>query len=536
MTDPALTDAQRDQLFNRMNFFGGAERTFNILKQHFAPVGTDEVKVTKIFGDELDAIVTDLQLTRAHIRQGDGSGIVDTDAEGKVYLTLVDGGAGTGHVINFFNDQARTQLVANTAAFDDGQTAVLVPQAGFTLAGSVTIGVSTGANVDLSYAVVPPYFVRVDDEFDGTFTEDQDIEQQAKAAATTISSAMDSAISAIRTVAANLQQGPFARLLVAISTSTSIIEPNLSQDGVGVVTEEPIGRAEDTRRNMLGNTGGSGAISVQQQVEAGTPALISPTQGTLSAVATIDRGVAGTLTGTCNKSLDAAGPPTFSMVFEPGDTRLKTGASFTGLLPAEFDLVIGAVWKSQILGIDSFTFDYLALVTNSIGISLNTLASLWSVTGMTSGNSDAGRLHTRYDVSGVLEFFTTSAAADARDLNFLVASVAVGAAAAFTAIGGTGLTISGTTGAAVVDGDRGLVNFQPPVATPPASQFTIAMAVTVEPGLLQAAVRKGLLGGGNLLQQGGNTWRYNSSGAPNVLDAALIAGQPLQARLFGDTD
>ncbi len=530
MPDSSISTAVNLQLHNRLGFLFGLQREFDLQIQSLSPVELDRVKAKKVSGDEGDVRITAIEPTRFNPRSGAGLGILDADVDGLTFGRIDDGLGGTNHQIKFFNDQARTTLVAQTpATVNDNATGAFTPQAGFFLAGSITIGPIV-ADVDFVIAFGSPAYRRTDDEFDGTFDEDENLRQITKLAIDTARTSMASARDSIRSVTAQLVQGAFADIFITGSTSTELIDGGLADQGDGTIIEEPVGRLEDIRDGQQLNTGSAGVISAQEQVEASVVTFPGTFQGTGSAMTLNDRAVAGNSQFVCTKGLDDT-EPTFEFQQTPDDRRLRGEPDFIALLPTEFDLTLGKTFKDQDRGIQSFTLDYLAIPANEVGIPINTTPSLWSVTGMTSTNSDAGRLWILFDLAtDELRFFNSQTLRDNNDPNGIVATASSpGTASAFvTPAGTTGLVVSGTTGAALNDADKANVDFQPPVAGPVASRFEAAISVTTEPGLLQAGVRKGAVGG--------SPWRFHSTGAPNLTNGMVTAGLPNQARLFGDTD
>ena len=133
MPDSAITDAVRDQLFNRLGLLLGVTRTMDILEQFLSPVALDQVKANIVGNDDETGVrILALEATRFNPRSGAGAGIFDADVDGLTYGRIVDGGGGTGHRIQFWNDQARTTLVAQTpATVNDNTTGTFTAQAGF---------------------------------------------------------------------------------------------------------------------------------------------------------------------------------------------------------------------------------------------------------------------------------------------------------------------------------------------------------------------------------------------------------------------
>ena len=513
--NPAITDAVRDRMFNRLGVLGGMYNDLLSLELLYHPKNTSKFAVRMLNADEDGTDITDIRITDCVID-------TDTDAEGIVYGTLTDGVGGTGHTISFYKDQGRTSKIADLdAAIDDAGTGTIAPDsASFNLAGTITVGTITG-NISFAFYVVPPPMHRLINEFDGVEEEDSAVRVAAEQFVASAYNSFRQLRRNLRSVAQLLvlgtaTSGGLFKRRIGFSNDSSLLEGGLSRNSAGGIVNQPKGFLESLRRGMAGNLSGSGAIKVGPATSTGTPAFGGAWTGTNSGCATDDRAVAGTVTATCSKGLDSSAPR-FRLNFTPTDSRKLLGVDYT-VQDLEFELTIGQTFRSHLLGISSMTIDYAATVA-TVGTLLNTTASLWSVTGLSTANSTSGKTWCEYDGTDIT-FYATEAGRDAADADDVVASCTYpGAATAFTAEGSAGITIVGKTGAAPVSGDTGDVDFSPPVATSPADYFTVAIAVTTEPGILQRLVGRGLIGA---------AWYLNSAATPNITANQVLAGS-----LFG---
>ena len=71
----------------------------------------------------------------------------------KLYVTVTDGGSGTGHSVDFYSDSARTKLVGRVASVDDNATASIAEQNNSGLSGSVTMGTVTQTNATIEMTI-----------------------------------------------------------------------------------------------------------------------------------------------------------------------------------------------------------------------------------------------------------------------------------------------------------------------------------------------------------------------------------------------
>lgn len=516
MSDPAWTDALRDQIFQRVGTIAGYWWTLDRLEGNLHPMNTTKVISYITAGDENNVLITELLLTRVVIRTDGGS-------EGQIWATIIDGTGGTGHEVKFYSDSSRSTEIATTGAtVDDDATGTITAGTGFTLAGTITIGTIV-ANVDFKIYAVPPAFSRVDDEFDGTLEEDSQMEQTIKDSLTALRNDLRRAKGRLAAAAQQLLTTTISRNLVS-GSNTAVIDRGLSRNSAGGIVVAPSGILEDFRLGMADNTGGSGVIKVGPQTATGTNAFPGTWTGTVGTVTLDDRAIASNLQLTCIKTLDST-PPRFRVVSTPTDARRKGGANFSILPEAEQNLTIGQTWRSQKFGVASFILDYLAAPTNSVNTPLTTTATDWAVSSLTTSNSTNGKLFAHFDGTD-LNFYATEAGRDSQDTDDVEATVASAAINTAFTVSGSTLTITGKTGAALASGDKGAVDFQVPTATQPASYATIAIAVTVEPGILQALTRVGFFS---------SNWFLHSASSPNILDVLITSGQLVGAPSFGDT-
>lgn len=517
--DAAISDAQRDRMYARMGVALGYVREFMMLELMFSKKNTDKYLALPINGDENKSHILNIDITRAKIG-------TDTDINAIVYYTLSDGGGGTGHTISFYMDQARGSKIADLdAATDDDSTGTISPDSSsFFLAGTIDLGTVTGSVTGAFRLVIAPYD-RVDDEFDGTELEDSDLNQRFKAQFVRTESALRSIRRGYETIAGEIMLTLFKRV-ITFASDDNLINPGLSSNNVGGIVNAPSGMLETNRLAMAGNSAGSGEIKVGQDTATPTVAFGGDWTGTNSGIAIGDRVVAGVATLTCTKGLDGR-PPQFTALFVPTDPRKELGHDFNETA-AEFVLTVGQTWRSQRMGIDSFTLDYLAAVTNDVSVALNATGTNHSVTGLTTANSASGKLFYYYDGTDLV-FYSTEAGRDAQDAELAVATFSSpGTATAYSVTDDSGLTLSILTGSALNSGDTGFLFFDQPVPTTPADFFTITLAVTEEPSEFQLLARRGAVGG--------SPWLFNSGSSPNVKETDITAGFLLGgSKVFGDT-
>lgn len=520
-----LTDATRNAAYKRKGRPMSLSWDLAALAQWMHPQSDDYIAIL-VNGDETRALIT-------HIRLSAGTLFLDTDANGLGYGRVTDNTPGAGQSRwNIYADQARTLLVATFDVADNG-TGTLVTQTGYTLAGTIGAGAPSG-NFDFAFLLLPPLYKLLDLLFDDTFPEDAQNEQAFKNGLATARTQLLSAAAAIAAVAGTIQRTTFLRLMTSISAETTLIAPGLTRDAeTGEIEQRATGLLEDERLAMAANTGGSAEMKATAGTFSSASELATGTNATIGTAALNDRAIPGPISFQCIKDLDGNGAPQFRPIFNPDDPRRKASDGTAALGAGDIILTMGVTWKKPDWGIETLVVDYLASVANeSSGTSLATTAALWSVINLTSENSTRGKFWTHYDLpTTTLEFYSTEEGRDARDPEDLVTQVVLAASAVntdFTTQDLGGPIISGRSGAgtagALVNGAKGTVDFQPPVATTPASRFTLTISETTRPGAWVAATRDGCVGGqpGRPEQTDGG-WRPNTGSSPNIDEGYIKA-------------
>ncbi len=531
MADPNLSDAQRDSLFERLGVLGGLWWLADRIQRLTHP-RSDQIMVAWRNGDEGNAAITAIELTDIDLD-------TDTDPDdGFIYGTYTDGGAGTGHTIALYANNARSSLAATTGAtVDDGATGTLTAQTGYTLTGTVTVGaIAATAN----FVIVPyqPIVKRIQDQFpgtDGDFDADADMVASIKALAEDLHGNMSAFKDAVSAVAADFVRRQVIPLVKVGSEANAMVTPNLRRESAGNISFSPTGLVHDLLRAMEDNTGGSGAILL------GGPTITTPSGdftgwsgGRLRGTPTAnDRQINGTLAFVCVQGLENNAGPRFRAYLSPDDIR-RYGAT-PGIrdvgperIQGEFELTVNQLWQEPKFGITSLTIEYAPTITNSSGTPLNTTSTNWTVVGLKSNNSDSGKLWCVVASDGTtLRFYDSEANRDADDgsTGLVTQGTGLTTATAFTSADlGNGLVVSGTTGATFAAGNEGDVDFNAPQATDPASYFEITLASTVDPSDWVQVVRDGLFG---------VPYRLNS-GSANIQDGKLRRGIFGNGTLMGD--
>lgn len=519
MSDPAWTDTVRDRIHKRIGLALLLGWPFQVLAAWLHPL-SDKWIVHRRHGDETGALLRDWRFTAGVVG-------VDTDDDAVVWGSLTDENPSGAHaLVELFADQPRTVLVAQGSAADNG-TVTLVPEAGYTLAGTVKLG-APSSSFDFALCLEPPANALISQVFDGSEPDDQANERELQSALIDMRSSVGAALTRAATAAGKIAQRILGRRLSHQTTVGTLISPGLDVDETGAVTQVPSGQLEDWRLDQIGNTGGSGEVKAGAPTHTGTPAW-GTWQGTLTGPTFNARAIAGTFTLVCETELSEDDSPTFRVVFTPLDVRRKGGEEGIDNIATSFVLTLGATWKEPSLGIETLLLDYLAAPANeSSGTSLSATAGDWSVTGLRANNSTEGKVWSKYTVADTtLRFYSTESGRDAEDVDDVVAEVVLAAASVNTvfqtADNASELSIRGKSGAGtaglLVDGAKGNVDFQPPSAELPADQFTIVAAETVAPSEWVQAIRDALLGN--------SPWRPNTGTSPNLNDAWLRAGAPL---------
>jgi hypothetical protein len=518
MADPSWTDAIRDDFFDELGYALGLVALPQSLEYLFHPQNTSKYLLATT-DENGRTYFTSWRLTN-------GKKGTDTDANGWIYFKYTDGGA-TG-TLEAYNDSARSVLVATSGSVANSTSMTLTPETGYTLAGTVMHG-APGASFNFAGQLITPPAKRIDQLFDGTYVDDAQMKAEAIRQLTAMRAGYASARTAAQNLAAFVVRAKGKRILAAVSDQSALIQPNLRQRS-GVVTEEPRGLLEDLRAAMDDNTGGSAEVKAAAATLAGAVAdpgdwdgsSVTPTYG--------QRGYAGVVTGVCVKGLDSTAPE-FALTFKPTDTRLAPNEG-NDSIPMFGRLRIGAQYKDPERGIEALTINYLPTIANSTGTAVSTTATDWSVTGMTSDNSDGGKLWGRYESSDTtLRFYRSEQGRDDADTDELVAQKTISATAtAFTSEeNDSGLTVTGKTGAALADNDEFSVDFNPPSPDQPSSYFTITITESTEGGEWVKGFRRGAIGG--------QPWEPNTGASPNVVDGQIVAGLPLiNAAVLGDRD
>lgn len=522
MTDPSWTDATRNAIHKRLGLALGFENSLTILAGWMHPQNSKWL-VRMRHGDEGDAVLSNWNITAGVIG-------VDTDASGLVYGVIDDNTPGAGEVtINLYNDSGRSQLVA-TGNANDSNTVTLTAQSGYNLAGTVFVG-APSADEDFSFYLIPPAVQLLEAQFDLTEEEDSQTRDELLGDLALVRTQLVNARSAARAMATRVLRTLVRRKLVAVSDQNALLVTGLNRQSTGAIQVEPYGLLEDLRRAQANNTGGSGEIKAGGPTNSGSASFTSAIWEGQATTPTLNaQAVPGVVTFLCEKGLGSDGKPRFRATFKPTDTRRAPNLGRSSIA-AEQPLTIGQTWKSPLLGIDSFQVDYKASINNSTNTPLSTTASLWSVTGLNTTNSDNGKLYVIYvSPDDTLRFYRSSAGRSNLDADELVAQItSPGTASAFTTEeNDSGLTVSGTTGASLANNDAGEVDFLPPSPTQPADQFTLTISETVEAGRWVKALRDG--------GAGGQPWRPNVGSSPNLVDGWIEAGMAVLAGLGGDAD
>lgn len=516
-----LSDTIRDRIFKRLGLPIGVAREIVLLAMQMHPQ-SDDYWVVKLNGDEGDTLLTKIKITAGAVG-------TDTDADGLIWGTCTDESPGAGQAtVSLYKDSGRSTKVSEGSAAD-GASLTLAAGSGYTLAGTLTLG-TISATFNFVLLLVQPFYKRLDDLFNG---DEEDDAQNKNAVQDALDTARTQMLAAAQTLAAGagqIMRTTFRRRLVSRSSESVLIDPGLEQSGTGQVSEKPSGLQEDLRLAMAANSGGSGEMKAGAATQSSSSSAASGTNVTITGPTLGKRAVPMVLTFRCVKTLDASGPPEFEALADPTDTRRKPEDGQQSI-PASFPLRMGKTWKDPELGIESLVVDYTASAANSSSAALSTTAGDWSVEGMTSENSDSGKLWTYYDLaSTTLEFYKSEDGRDSRDADELVTQVVTSSTATVltTEDTGTGLVVTGKTGATLGDGAKGYVDFQPPVATQPASRFTITISQTVDPSVWTEVVRDAFIGGApgqpRATQQG---WELNTGSIPNIDDSWIQGGMPL---------
>lgn len=518
MSDPNWSDAVRDDLHGDLGYPIGLGGLALALEMWCHPQA-NQCLTDVLAHEDLRAVVTNFRITACEPG-------VDTDDESIVYPLVKDETPGTDEVtIRFYRGAARDNSAGNelvaTAAGDNSTTLTITPESGYTLAGTVDVGaIGVGlADHEFCLHVSPPPAKRILQLFTGSDVDDGQIREELGRAIVDMAAFFRQARQRAEQAAAFVERTKTRRLLVAAGIT--------SDQQLLVTTRNPTTQAvtysgllEDHRRAQAANTGGSGAIKAAAHTLSGSISFPG-WQGTATGPTYGQRGVAASLAIRCVKALTST-PPQMQVTVTPTDAR-RRGADGTRSFVLSDLITIGREWSAKEWGIEALTLDYKASVANVTNALVSTTASDWDVSGLTSGNSSAGKLWGYYDGS-TIKFYTTEAGRDAQDEDDVVASVTTTTgqvSTTKTAEGATGLTIGFTTGAgsggALVSGSTFDVDFQAPTVAG-GSMCTLTIAES-EGGQWQKRMRDGAIGGVG--------YAPNTGSSPNLTDAQIRAGLPV---------
>lgn len=529
MADPGWTDAVRNDIASDLGYAYGLCALARTLAFWLHPQNS---KYLVVHSDETaHTYFTSWNITACEPN-------VDTDADGWIWWKYTDGGA-TG-TLEAYRGSARdgsagNELVATSGSVANNATMTLTAQTGYVFTGTVAHGAPAGS-FNWRSQIVTPAVNRCEHLWDNTSADDSQIRaafvnaggflpRMRAAALSMLQAAQDGAAFVMRT--------EVRRRLQAVTDPTALIIPGIKRSSFAWI-EEPKGLLEDFRTACVDNTGGSGAIEAQAATLAGAVSYGGPWDGTAVTPTYGQRGVPALITGLCTSGLTTS-PPGFTMTRTFTDTRRAPGEGTQSETLAR-TLYIGSAWKAPEWGIESLTIDYLASVSNVTSALLATTASLWSVTGLRSSNSNGGIVYATYVTADTtLRFYSTSAGRDALTADLLVAQVTLAAASVNTAFttdeNDSGIVISGTTGAGsggvLVNLSDGDVNFNAPSATSPAGYFTITITETTAGGEWQRGTRDGSVGG-----QG---WKASTGAGLDIVDGQILRGIPcVHQGVYGD--
>ena len=460
---------------------------------------------------------------------------VDTDANGFVWWQETDETPGAGQArLRAYrgilrDNSAGNELVAQGNAAN-GATITLVPEVGYTLAGTVLLGAPTVSRDFRGQILVPPIkrFLQL---FDGSSADDEQIRAFAEQRLRSMRGGAQTMKAAANEIEEFVLRTKVRRQLPGTSHPTALLLPGLSQVS-GVVTYRPAGLREDLRRAMDDNTGGAGEIKVAAGAFAG--ALAYAAGGWAGSPATPSygqRALASTVTLRCTLGLNASGPPKFTATRRLTDRRRAPNEGKDDETLPQL-LWIGKEWQAKEWGIDAVTVQYLASIANVTSALLSTTPGDWSATGLTTENSTDGQVFVHYD-GATLKAYATAAGRTAQNSTLVVAQRTTPNTDDLTVVtleqvNESGLTIVGKTGAGVgsllVTGSVGDVHFNPPSANEPVSQITIPIVESTEVGEWGAAFR-----------DAPSPWVLNTGAAPNLVDGAVVKGLPMiNAAVLGD--
>jgi hypothetical protein len=518
MSDPNWSNTVRDDLHGDLGYGLGLGGLAHALELFFHPQA-NQCLVTFLPHEDLYAVVSNFKVTACEIG-------TDTDSEGRVFMLVKDEAPGAGQVtLEFYKGSARDSSAGNekvaTAAGNNSTTLTITPESGYTLAGTVDVGVIDAGldeNESVLHVAVPPA-QRLPQVFAGDQTDDAQIRAEIERACVDMAGSFRTAKQRAEQATAFVARTKLRRLLLAagITSNTSLL----------VTTRNPTTRAvsysgllHDFVRAQAANTGGAGEIKAAAHTLSGS-ITFPGWQGTATGPTYGQRGVGASCALRCVKTMNAT-PPQFQITITPTDARYRGPDGSTSYVLPEL-LTIGEEYSAKEWGIEALTLDYKASVSDVTDGLMSTTAGDWSVSGLTSSNSSAGVLWGGYDGS-TIKFYKTEAGRDAEDEDEVVASVTTTTgqtAAVKTAEGATGIAIVFKTGAGsggvLVSGSEFKVDFQVPTVTGN-SMATLTITET-EGGEWQKRMSRGGVGG--------VAFYPNTGSSPNLTDAQIRAGLPL---------
>jgi hypothetical protein len=494
--NPGWTDVERDEYAEDAGF---GLTLWNMAKSGEEFLHPQAEQYRAVFYDDAARALLGRSLRITEGKRG-----LDTDAECLIYVKCVNnpGGAGAAkQEIEFYRGEDRdgtagNELVATTGVIDDSDTDVaIVPETGYTLAGTLDTGVLGGADVEFTMHLEIPPAKRALHHFDGTNPFDAQLREAALACIREMRSGYGTARAAAARFAATILDTEIMPTIPA-RTGEQLLSEGVTVDE-GVYAASPSGKLADFRQAMIDNTGGSGAVRAAKGAFSGS-VTFPQWQGQATGPTYNHRAEDCEITFRCVKKLGSNAPEFLATrVLTDSRGRPNEGRGTETLSRA---LRIGCLWVAPEWGIEGVTLNYKVSVTSVTDGLLSTTVADWSVSDLTSSNSSGGIFYPRYDGT-TLKFYKTAAGRTALDADDVVASVALATtddATAFVATGASGLTINGKTGAGtaglLVSGSTATVDFQVPTITG-GSYCALAISETTAPSDWVDVMRKGAFGG-----------------------------------------
>lgn len=520
MSNPAWTDAVRDALHKRLAMAIKPVLAVIELANWMHPLSPYWL-VAMRNGDETGVYLTKWRLTAGKIG-------LDTDANGMCWGDVTDETPGANQArVRVYADSVRTVLVAQGNAAN-GAVLTLVPETGYTLAGPLTLGTIVG-NFNFAFELIPPLLTQARVIFDATQPDDNKVFADIEDMWETGRTSLLAAAVAMEDAGALVMRLPIARNLPIQKTADTLIDEGvyLADGETGEVKQAASGLEEDLRLAQKDNLSGTGEIKAGAPTQTGTITYPGTWQGRTTGGPTLNvRAVPGVASLRCTKELDESAPQ-FALVFVPSDVRRKLNNGLTNLTTS-FPLTLGQNFKAPELGIDALLIDYAPVIDNDGATNgVNETSSLWSARGLTSLNSDNGKVWFAYEMDDTtLRFYKSEEGRDDRDEDEVVATavVTLGATVFETTENASGLVITGKTDDVPADNDTGYVDFSPPTQELPESYFVLTIAETVEPSAWVRAMRDGVVGGAR--------WRPNTGATPNLQDGWIMAGTPIPYKVI----